>query len=104
MTTFDSAAIYIDSCTTIRAKITAIDAIIAALLTTAAKAAAKDNILEYNLDDGQTKIRSAYRSTAEVFQSINNFERLKQLYVNQLNGRVFRLVDGKSFKGRNNGF
>ena len=97
MTVYDSASIYLDSRTSVKAKITAIDAIIAALLTTAVKAASGENITEYWLDDGQTKIKTVRRTSKEIEASIAAFERLKQYYVNQLNGRVFRLIDSKNF-------
>lgn len=104
MAIFDSAAIYIDSAKTLREKIVRIDAIITALETSALKAAETGNISEYSLDDGQTKIKTAYRSPVDVQNSIDAFEKIKQRYVNQLNGRVMRLVDSKSFiNGRNNG-
>lgn len=97
---YDSAAGYIESATTIEGRITAIEAIITALLTTAANAAANEYITEYSLDDGQTKIRTAYRGTAAIMASIKSFESLKQYYMNKVNGRVFRLVDGKNFTGQ----
>lgn len=94
---FDSADIYVDSAATNRAKIVRIDAIITALETSALKAAAKNAIQEYTLNDGQTTIRTAYRNTDEILNSIVAFEKLKHMYVNRLNGRVVRLVDGKNF-------
>lgn len=97
MAIFDSAQIYIDSATSNAAKIVRIDAIIDALFTVALKAATNENITEYSLDDGQTKIKTAYRGVAQIQQSIQNFESIKQMYVNRLNGRVVRLVDRKSF-------
>jgi hypothetical protein len=97
MVVYDSAAIYIDSCTTLQAKITAIDQIIDALLSVAAKSAAGDNISEYSLNDGQTQIRTVYKGADQVTESIQKFEKLKQLYVNRLNGRAIRLVDAKNF-------
>lgn len=99
MVYFDSADLYIEGATSLRDKITRIDAVIDALLTTATKAAANDNISEYSLNDGQTQIRTAYKGADQVFQSIAAFERLKQIYVNRLNGRSFRLIDGKNFPG-----
>lgn len=95
---FDSADIYVDSAADNRAKIVRIDAIITALETSALKAAAKNAIQEYTLNDGQTTIRTAYRNTDEILNSIAAFERLKQMYVNRLNGRMMRLVDGKNFR------
>jgi len=96
---YNSADIYIDSCQTLQDKITAIQAIIDALIVTATKAAGTANFNEYYLDDGQTKIQTRYRDVADIFQAINAFERLKQMYVNRLNGRMIRMVDGKNFTG-----
>jgi hypothetical protein len=95
---FDSADLYIETASTIRGKITKIDAIITALETTALKAAAKNNIEEYWLNDGQTQIKTKYRTTEDVLKSIKAFEQLKQMYVNKLNGRTIRLVDSKNFR------
>jgi hypothetical protein len=100
MVVYDSAAIYIDSCASNEAKIAAIDNIINTLMTTAATAAADQNITEYTLNDGQTQIKASYRSVDSIFNSINSFEKLKQMYINRLNGRVVRLVDGKNFTRR----
>lgn len=99
---FDSAAIYVDTATTNRAKIVKIDAIISALEDAALKSAGKANLTEYSLDDGQIKIRTMYRSTAEIMKAINDFEKIKQMYINRINGRVFRMVDSKNFTNRNN--
>src|SRR5688572_712849 len=90
---FDSAALYIETATTLQGKIQKIDAIIAALETAALKAAGTGNITEYTLDNGQTKIQTMYRSPEAVQSSINAFEKIRQRYINQLNGRVVRLVD-----------
>lgn len=95
---YDSAAIYIDSAQTLEDKITRIDAVINALQTSALKAAETGNISEYSLDDGQTKIKTAYRDVVQVASSISAFERIKQTYINQLNGRVMRLMDQKNFR------
>jgi hypothetical protein len=104
MVTYDSEGVYIASCKTVRAKIVAIDAIIDALMLTAAKSASNDNITQYSLNDGQTIINTMYRGTKAIFESIKSFETLKQMYTERLNGRVVRLVDSKNFTGGwNNG-
>lgn len=103
MVTYNSAATYITSVTSLEAKIARIDAIITALEVTALTAASNDNITEYMLDNGQTKIQTSYRGAGAVLKSIAGFEAMKQMYLNQLNGRVIRLVDGKNFIGRRNG-
>lgn len=100
---YDSAYKYIDCASDLRSKIARIEAIIAALETTALKAAANDNISEYSLNDGQTVIRTVYKSAQDVLNSIMAFEKIRQMYINRLNGRVIRLVDGKNFTGRYGG-
>lgn len=100
MVYYDSAEIYVQSATTLKAKIARIDAIITALETTALKAAANENISEYMLNDGQTVIKTVYNGSDAVAKSIEAFERIRIRYVNRLNGHSFRLVDSKNFKPR----
>lgn len=100
MIIYDSAAIYIEIATTLKDKIAKIDAVITALETSALTAAGKGAIQEYSLDDGQTKIRTVYRNAKEVADSISAFETIRQRYINQLNGRMTRLVDSKNFTNR----
>lgn len=104
MVVFDSAAIYVESKKTAREKIIAIDAIIDALLSTALKAASAGDVTEFSLDDGQSKVKTIFRSPMEVMKSIEAFKMLKQEYMNTVNGRVMRMIDGKSFTRRRNGY
>lgn len=100
---YDSAAIFIETGTTLDDKIAKIDAIIVALEATALTAAANDNIQEYELNDGQVKIKTAYRGVDAIFKSIKAFEQIRQQYINRKNGRMMRMVDGKNFTGNRNG-
>lgn len=95
---YDSADIYINGAINLCDKIARIDAIITALEAAALKGAATGNFSEYSLDDGQTKIRTAYRSVEDIARSITAFETIRQRYINQLNGRHVRLVDSKNFR------
>lgn len=103
MIIYDSAVVYIQTATTLKDKIAKLDAIITALETSALTAASKSAIQEYQLDDGQTKIRTMYRNAKEVADSITAFETIRQRYINQLNGRMTRLVDSKNFTNRRYG-
>lgn len=97
---FDTTGRYIESCTTLQQKITAIDNIILILigqLSTPASSGS-DNISEYQLNDGQTIIREVYRGTKGITDALNALEIQKQMYVNRLNGRVHRAVDTKNFR------
>lgn len=99
MVEYTSEIAYIESKTDARAKITAIDAIIDQLLLTAAKAALSEDVTEYWLDDGQTKIKTTRRSVESITKSIAGLRALKNEYMNQLNGRVVTLRDSKNFIG-----
>jgi hypothetical protein len=104
MAIYDSSAIYIASATSLKEKITRIEAVIFALEETALTAASGDNVTSYTLDNGQTKVNTMYRSAAEIANSINAFQRIKTRYINQLNGgSIVRLVDSSNFTRRNNG-
>lgn len=54
-------------------------------------------ISEYQLDDGQIKIKTSYHSIAQVEAGINSLERLKNIYVNRMQGRFTILRDVNSF-------
>ena len=96
---FTSAREYIESCSSLQAKITAIDSIITALILTSTTASETDNINEYWLNDGQTQIKTIYRGVNQIQSSIQAFERLRQMYINRLTGRVSVLMDSKTFNG-----
>jgi len=98
--TYDSSEICIRSKKTLAEKIKTIDAMITALESTVLKAVGTANIDEYQLNDGQTIIKTIYRNATDVINSITALEAIRQRYVNQLNGRMIRLVDSKNFTGR----
>ena len=100
MVVYDSASIYIEGAADLRDRIARMEAIINALMTTAIKAVEQGDISEYMLDDGQTKIKAVYKDPDQITAAIIGFERIKQIYINRLNGRGIRLVDSKNFTGR----
>lgn len=55
------------------------------------------NISTYELDDGQVKIKTGYRSISEVEAGIKSLERMKNLYINKLYGRSVQLRDINTF-------
>lgn len=99
MVEYDSEIAYLESKTDARSKIAAIDAIVNQLLLTAAKAALSEDVTEYSLDDGQTKIKTIRRPVSAIMKSIADLNTLKNEYINQLNGRITQLRDSKNFIG-----
>lgn len=51
------------------------------------------SISEYQFEDGQVKIRTAYRTSSDFKSALASLETIRQIYVNRLKGRVMNLVD-----------
>ena len=96
MVLYDSLSIYINSKKDLKAKIAAIDAILEALDATELDAALNEGRAEYILDDGQTKIQLNYRGIEGIEKARFILEQRKQRYINTINGRVNRAIDGHS--------
>lgn len=99
MVTFQKASDYVLSCSGNNAKIAAIDAIIDQLLVAALTAAESGHLKEYWLNDGQVQIRCNYSTPESIERSILSFRRLRNMYINDRNGRVVRLVDASNLNG-----
>lgn len=79
---------YIESKCNLLTKIQAINSLIDAMELKLLDVTETSEFDEYQLDDGQMKIRTKYRSVADVMAGIKGLEQLKQRYVNRYNGRV----------------
>jgi len=102
MIVYETCGLYVVAQKTIEDKIAAIDAVIDALIASSLDMAAKDSIQEYSLNDGQTIIKTIYKGSVGIASAIRDFQRIRNVYVNQLNGgRMVRLVDSKAFQRRN---
>lgn len=101
MLVFDSALHYCESATNLNDQLVKIDQIINGLLDLQITVIDKGDIEEYFLDDGQTKIRNRYRSSAQISEAIDAWNKRKQILINQLNGRNMRLRT-VSWLGRRN--
>lgn len=49
---------------------------------------------EYEMDDGQCKVRSRFRSVDQMIAGMQGLRKIRQDYINQYNGRGTRLVGG----------
>lgn len=84
--------------TQIRTKIAQLDVIIASLYDIALKSVSTGNFVRYQIDTGQTKQDVEYSSTESVIKAIEGYEKLRQMLVNKLQPRMFRLMDSKNFR------
>lgn len=85
---------YIESKTTLQAKIAAYDLIIAGLETTMLLAVESGHVKQYEFDDSMMKVRSEYRSVDDIAKAMMGYEKIRQIYINRLNGRVSVLRGG----------
>lgn len=53
------------------------------------------HLIQYELDDGQMKVRAQYRNVNDMAKALSGLEKIRQMYVNRYNGRGVRLVGGK---------
>jgi hypothetical protein len=85
---------YVECRTTIVERITAYENLIAAMELKLLDSVDSADLQEYQLDDGQMKVRTAYRSVQEVEAGIFALEKAKQRLVNRYNGRTSVLRSG----------
>jgi len=79
--------LYIEGATTLEARLLRITQIIEALELRAVEAVANEDVEEYSIDDGQIKIKTAYRGLENIAKAIQAYEIIKQRILNKLNGR-----------------
>lgn len=93
--TYNTISLYLESKTSVLERIKAIEILIDAMSLKIGDVASGQNsiISEYWMDDGQMKVKTVYRSLADVEAGISALEKLKQRYVNKYNGRDFVLRD-----------
>ena len=90
---------YIESATSLKERLTRVCNIIEALeIRVVDVAVGNADIDEYQLDDGQVKIRTKYRSVEDMEKAITAFEKLKERILNKLNGRCTVLRDQRGLK------
>jgi hypothetical protein len=54
--------------------------------------------VSYELDDGQVRIKTAFRSVTELEKGLDALRKTKNIYINQFNGRTFVLQDKRTFR------
>lgn len=97
---FDNCFAYVASFTDLQDKITAINTIINNNIDLIGRnvLAVSGNVQMYELDDGQVRIKTIYRSTKEIVADNTALETMLQLYINRLNGRSTVLRDKSTFR------
>ena len=97
MLIFDNCGLYIESKSSMADRITAISAVIVAMEAALLRAASGQDVSEYQLNDSQTIIKVTNRGVDAITKSMQALIALKQYYINNYNGRVYRALDSKNF-------
>ena len=87
MTTYTISE-YIQSRSSIANRINAIEMLIDQMYAEMGEAIGNVGVAEYQLDDGQMKIRTNYRSVDQIAKGIDALETQLQMYINRYNGRA----------------
>lgn len=88
---------YIIDSTGLKERYDRICSIITALENQQLLAVGNSDVDEYTLDDGQTKIKTVYRSPSALAKAIDDYEKIKNRILAELTGtRIVRLGDAKS--------
>jgi hypothetical protein len=75
-------------------KIATYDALINAFEKSILEATVSGHLLQYEMDDGQMKVRVQYRNVKDMVTAMEGLIRLRQYHINKANGRSIRLVGG----------
>ena len=75
-------------------KVAVYDALIEAFEKAILESTVSGHLLQYEMDDGQMKVRVQYRNTKDMVTTMEGLIKLRQYYITKHNGRVTRLVGG----------
>ena len=75
-------------------KIATYDLLIDGMEKAVLEATLSGHLTDYELDDGQMKCRARYRSITDMTNAMNGLMKLRQMFINQLNGRTVVLRGG----------
>jgi hypothetical protein len=75
-------------------KVAVYDLLIEGLEKSILEATVSGQYAEYEMDDGQMKVRSRFRSIDQMIAGMQGLRKIRQDYINQINGRGIRMVGG----------
>lgn len=85
---------YVECKSKLIGKIATYDILIEGMEASLLEATVSGNISEYEMDDGQMKVRTRYRSLNDMNNALMGLIKMRQYYINKHNGRVTVLRGG----------
>lgn len=94
-TEFTLVSHYFEEKSKLIGKIATYDLIIEGMEKAILESTVSGHLVQYELDDGQMKVRTMYRSIKDMTSAMQGLIKLRQMYVNKHNGSVVVLTSGK---------
>lgn len=91
---YTSISTYFECKSKLIGKIATYDLLIEAFEKAMMEGATSGHLLQYEMDDGQMKVRVQYRNMRDMTEAMNGLIKMRQYYINKANGRSIRLVGG----------
>lgn len=91
---YTSISAYFEDKSKLIGKIATYDLLIEAFEKSMLEGAVSGHLLQYEMDDGQMKVRVQYRNMRDMTEAMNGLIKMRQYYINKANGRSIRLVGG----------
>lgn len=85
---------YIECKSKLIGKVATYDILIESMESALLEATVSGHLSEYEMDDSMMRVRTRYRSINDMQNALNGLRRIRQDYINKINGRVTRLVGG----------
>ena len=85
---------YVECKSELIGKIATYDLLIKNMESAILKGAVSGHLIQYEMDDGQMKVRAQYRNIDDMTKAMTGLIRIREMYRNQANGRRIRLVGG----------
>lgn len=85
---------YIECKSKLIGKVATYDILIESMEAALLEATVSGHLAEYEIDDSMMRVRTRYRSITDMGNALNGLIRIRQYYINKINGRVTVLRGG----------
>ncbi len=86
---------YVEEKSKLIGKVATYDLLIESMEAAILEGTVSGHLVQYEMDDGQMKVRAQYRSIKDMTAALIGLERIRQQYINRFNGRRVILRGGQ---------
>lgn len=85
---------YVECKSKLIGKVATYDLLIESMEKAILEGAVSGHLVQYEMDDGQMKVRAQYRNINDMASALSGLERVRQMYINRISGRSIVLRGG----------